>query len=304
LPDHQIRRTNTQPWHVYVCNGAVKQAITDDVLALMRSGGAGKYEDYDFYPADWKPEHRYRRRGVGWSLYSRLGIEKGDRVAAARQGACNFSFFDAQIGLFVTTDSYLGKGSWSGAGMYVPTIMLAAKGFSLDTCPQAAWIPVQAPIYRHHGIPADQALVCGMSLGYAGPAKVENTLVSEREALANVAHFRRAWRAISPNDVVVDAGLASHGQLCGYSSMKPPSISDYRVAARRSLPRFLFDYVDGGSYGEVTLRRNVADLEAVALRQRVLRDVSAIDLSTTLFGVHGGDKPGHWIVGGVPMRAV
>ncbi len=66
--------------------------------------------------------------------------------------------------------------------------------------------------------------------------------------------------------------------------MKPPSISDYRIAARRRLPRFLFDYVDGGSYGEVTLRRNVADLEAVALRQRVLRDVSAIDLSTTLFG--------------------
>ena len=66
--------------------------------------------------------------------------------------------------------------------------------------------------------------------------------------------------------------------------MKPPSISDYRAAARRKLPRFLFDYVDGGSYGEVTLRRNVADLEAVALRQRVLRDVSAIDLSTILFG--------------------
>ncbi|TFU01489.1 alpha-hydroxy-acid oxidizing protein [Polymorphobacter arshaanensis] len=68
--------------------------------------------------------------------------------------------------------------------------------------------------------------------------------------------------------------------------MKPPSISDYRVAARRKLPRFLFDYIDGGSYGEVTLRRNVADLEAVSLRQRVLRDVSAIDLSTTLFGQH------------------
>ena len=66
--------------------------------------------------------------------------------------------------------------------------------------------------------------------------------------------------------------------------MRPPSIWDYRAAAQRKLPRFLFDYVDGGSYGEVTLRRNVADLEAVALRQRVLRDVSAIDLSTTLFG--------------------
>lgn len=66
--------------------------------------------------------------------------------------------------------------------------------------------------------------------------------------------------------------------------MKPPSIKDYREAARRRLPRFLFDYVDGGAYDEVTLRRNMADLADVALRQRVLRDVSAIDLSTELFG--------------------
>jgi len=62
------------------------------------------------------------------------------------------------------------------------------------------------------------------------------------------------------------------------------SATDYREAARRRLPHFLFEYIDGGAYAEVTLRRNVADLEAVALRQRVLRDVSAIDLSTRLFG--------------------
>ena len=61
-------------------------------------------------------------------------------------------------------------------------------------------------------------------------------------------------------------------------------VSDYRALAKARLPHFLFEYLDGGSYGEVTLRRNVADLEAVALRQRVLRDVSDIDLSAELFG--------------------
>ena len=66
--------------------------------------------------------------------------------------------------------------------------------------------------------------------------------------------------------------------------MRIASVADFREAARRRLPRFLFDYVDGGSYGEVTLRRNVADLAEVALRQRVLRDVSALDLSTELLG--------------------
>ena len=62
------------------------------------------------------------------------------------------------------------------------------------------------------------------------------------------------------------------------------SINDYRELARRRLPHFLFEYIDGGSYGEVTLRRNISDLEDVALRQRVLRDMGDLDLSTELFG--------------------
>lgn len=62
------------------------------------------------------------------------------------------------------------------------------------------------------------------------------------------------------------------------------SVSDYRALAKARLPHFLFEYLDGGSYDEVTLRRNVADLRGVALRQRVLRDVSGIDLRTTLLG--------------------
>jgi L-lactate dehydrogenase (cytochrome) len=65
--------------------------------------------------------------------------------------------------------------------------------------------------------------------------------------------------------------------------VKAASISDYRRLAQQRLPKFLFEYIDGGSYAETTLRRNTSDLEAIALRQRVLRDVSDIDLSTTLF---------------------
>ena len=61
------------------------------------------------------------------------------------------------------------------------------------------------------------------------------------------------------------------------------NVHDFREAARRRLPHFLFEYIDGGAYAQVTLRRNIEDLEQVALRQRVLRDVSKIDLSTELF---------------------
>ncbi|MGY2338967.1 FMN-dependent L-lactate dehydrogenase LldD [Pseudomonas sp. SDO5532_S415] len=61
------------------------------------------------------------------------------------------------------------------------------------------------------------------------------------------------------------------------------SASDYREAARRKLPRFLFDYIDGGAYAEHTLRANSADLSDVSLRQRILKNVESLSLDTTLF---------------------
>lgn len=62
------------------------------------------------------------------------------------------------------------------------------------------------------------------------------------------------------------------------------STADYRAAAQKRLPPFLFHYIDGGAYAEQTLRRNVEDLAAVALRQRVLKDMSRLDTSIELFG--------------------
>ncbi|MBP0581643.1 FMN-dependent L-lactate dehydrogenase LldD [Labrys sp. LIt4] len=62
------------------------------------------------------------------------------------------------------------------------------------------------------------------------------------------------------------------------------SPSDYRAAARRKLPRFMFDYVDGGAYAEHTLRANVSDLEGISLRQRILKNVDRLSLETEIFG--------------------
>lgn len=60
--------------------------------------------------------------------------------------------------------------------------------------------------------------------------------------------------------------------------------SDYRAAAERRLPPFLLHYIDGGAYAEYTMKRNSKDLSAIALRQRVLRNMSSLSLETQLFG--------------------
>ncbi|MDQ2860698.1 MAG: L-lactate dehydrogenase [Pseudomonadota bacterium] len=66
--------------------------------------------------------------------------------------------------------------------------------------------------------------------------------------------------------------------------MIPACVADYRAAARRRLPKVLFDYIDGGAYAEATLAANVDDFRQIKLRQRVLRDVSHVSTATELFG--------------------
>lgn len=66
--------------------------------------------------------------------------------------------------------------------------------------------------------------------------------------------------------------------------MRAASVSDYRELARRRLPGIFFEYIDGGSYAEATLARNVADVEAIALRQRVMRDMAELDMSVRTLG--------------------
>lgn len=68
------------------------------------------------------------------------------------------------------------------------------------------------------------------------------------------------------------------------SLIRAASVSDFRELARRRLPKVLFEYIDGGSYAEVTLRRNVADLESLALRQRVMKDMSGLDTTIETLG--------------------
>jgi len=70
----------------------------------------------------------------------------------------------------------------------------------------------------------------------------------------------------------------------GKYNINPVTALDYRRLAERRLPRFLFDYIDGGANEEATMAANVADFSHYRLKQRVMRDVSHIDSSTVICG--------------------
>ena len=101
----------------------------------------------------------------------------------------NYTFFDAPVGLMFTIDRRMGRGSWLDYGGFMQNVMLAARALGYDTCPQAAWLQFHRVIYEQIDIPDNEQLVCGMALGRADPAAPENSLVSERAALAEYVRF-------------------------------------------------------------------------------------------------------------------
>jgi nitroreductase len=183
--------TNTQPWRVHVLTGAAKEALSREVLAAHDdpAQAALHTEEYAYYPRQWVSPYVDRRRKIGWDLYGLLGIGKADKERMHVQHGRNYRFFDAPVGLMFTIGRVLQQGSWLDYGMFIQTVMVAARARGLDTCPQAAWTPYHRIIARHLALPDDEMLVCGMSLGFADPTAPENSLVTEREPVAGFTTF-------------------------------------------------------------------------------------------------------------------
>ena len=183
--------TNTQPWKVYVLTGAAKTGLSRKIQAAFNDPAEREKhtEEYAYYPTEWKSPFIDRRRKVGWDLYGLLDIAKTDKARMHAQHGRNYDFFDAPVGLMFTIDRVMRQGSWLDYGMFLQSVMVAARGRGLDTCPQAAFMQFHRIISEHIGAPAEEQVVCGMSLGFADPNAVENTLVTEREPVASFARF-------------------------------------------------------------------------------------------------------------------
>ncbi|ABE42640.1 nitroreductase [Polaromonas sp. JS666] len=182
---------NTQPWHVHVLMGAAKQRLSEAIMQIHDdpSLAATLDEPYDYYPQEWISPYIDRRRKVGWDLYGLLGIQKSDKERMHAQHGCNYSFFGAPVGLMFTIDRGMGRGSLIDYGMFLQSIMVAARARGLDTCPQAAFTTFHRVISRELAIPEQQMFVCGMSLGYADPSRIENSLVTDREVVSSFTTF-------------------------------------------------------------------------------------------------------------------
>ena len=182
--------SNIQPWKVHVVAGERRARLSRAILDALDTDGYEKHKrEYNYYPVNWREPYLARRRKVGWDLYGLLGITRDNKPGMAKQHSRNFEFFGAPVALIFTLDADMELGSWLDYGMFLQNIMLAARGKGLDTCPQAAIASAHKVVREVLAIPESEKIVCGLSLGYAEPNAIENTLVTTREPVGAFTQF-------------------------------------------------------------------------------------------------------------------
>lgn len=186
--------SNTQPWQVHVLTGQPLADLSAAILAAYNdpAKAAAAMTEPGYYPAQWFEPYQARRKALGLGLYQLLGIGRDDKARMHAQQGRNYAFFDAPVGMIFTIDRRLGFGSWLDCGMFIQTLMLAAKARGWDTCAQAAFNAYHGVIGAQLGLAEHERVVCGLALGWAAPDAPENTLVSAREPVSGFARFHHS----------------------------------------------------------------------------------------------------------------
>ena len=171
---------NTQPWRVHLLAGGAKRALSE---AILQAHAANSQPPFSPFPEPPVPHCAARQNDFGHRYYAALDIDRADAAARGRQTARNFLFFDAPIGLIFTIDARLTRHSWLDYGLFLQNFMLAAHARGLATCPQVSFVRYQPVVAAQLELASEEAVACGMSLGYADEHAPVNHLVMPRERL-------------------------------------------------------------------------------------------------------------------------
>lgn len=182
---------NHQPWKVMTlqstiaCEQHLREQIRERIITA-RNNELPENPDYHYYPHTWVDPYKTRRKACGQALYSALNITINDTEKRKEQWYKNYDFFHAPVGLIFYLDAYLEKGSWMDMGMFIQSVMLAAKHYGLDTCAQASLAEYPDIIRETLAISNQYHIVCGMALGYADWSAPINQYRTTREDIDSI----------------------------------------------------------------------------------------------------------------------
>lgn len=176
--------TNTQPWKVVVVVGDTKHLLSNALVKAVENKVKAN-ADYQYYPENWVEPFKSRRFQCGMDLYAALDISREDTEKRLKAGLANFKFFGAPMSLFFFIDKDMGKGSWVDMGMFIQSVMLAAREHGLGSCPQASVADYPDVVREITGVSDQYSLICGLSIGYPDESKPVNQYRTQREDIAS-----------------------------------------------------------------------------------------------------------------------
>ncbi|BAO89697.1 MULTISPECIES: nitroreductase [Caballeronia] len=178
--------SNTQPWRVYALTGARKLALSE---ALRQAHDEDAHPPLRHMPDPLPDDMRSRQETFGMRYYGALGVPKSDLRLRSNVTARNYDFFGAPVGLIFAIDSTLTKYSWLDYGIFIQTVMLAARAVGLATCAQVSFARFQNVIADHLDFAPGYEVVCGMSLGFSDEEAAVNRIDMAREPVQKFSTF-------------------------------------------------------------------------------------------------------------------
>jgi len=180
--------TNMQPWQVFVLQGEKKQQL-DRLLLQAFDEGRGAEPQLSAYLKDWFEPFRSRRFACGTALYKALGIDRKDKPARVAQSRNNFNAFGAPVVLLFAMNRGLNEGSVFDCGMFYQSVMLAAMGEGLETCPEASLIAWPKLLQDFLEVDDSWRFLSGMALGYADYEDLVNQYKTGRAEVDDFCRF-------------------------------------------------------------------------------------------------------------------
>ena len=188
LAQKSASNCNTQPWHVAVVSGDKRKELEDKLITELMNG---KQPYPVFKPGDQDLEGIYKERQYACAAdyYSTMGIERSDKQGRMELMLKNWQFFGAPHAAFISMPKSMKEVNAIDIGIYLQSLMLLFVEYGLASCPQGALAFFPDPVHEVCEIPEDNALLCGISFGYADEDAQINKVTMPRADLGDSVSF-------------------------------------------------------------------------------------------------------------------
>lgn len=179
---------NTQPWHVSVVSGALRDELEKRLIADITSG---KAPNMHFKPGDQGLKDAYRKRQIDCAiaLYDAVGVKYEEKDKRQALMLKNWQFFGAPHVAFITMPKSFGEVNAVDVGIYVQTLMLLMTANGIGCCPQGALAQFADPVHELLNLPDEHAILMGMSFGYPDKDAAINNYEVGRDAMLSAVDF-------------------------------------------------------------------------------------------------------------------